>query len=67
MRTIIKQKSGKVYELKPGEKLSDFIKCPYCGEIVRMNGRHIDRCSNRFFKQLYRKITDEGSEAGKNE
>ena len=52
MRTIIKQKSGKVYELRPGEKLSDFIKCPYCEEIVRMNGRHIDRCVKRFFQQL---------------
>ena len=52
MRTIIKQKSGKVYELKPGEKLSDFIKCPYCEEIVKMKGRHMDRCGKSFFKQL---------------
>lgn len=52
MRTIIKQKSGKVYELKPGEKLSDFIKCPYCEEIVKLKSKHMDRCHERFFKQL---------------
>lgn len=42
--------------------MSKYMSCPYCSKIVRYDGKHIDKCHDKFFKDLRGKIDREREE-----